>query len=90
MFDDNFDIQRQFEHFEYDMNHKKRKQRNVITLSGQFATFIVEIVMSASCHLDRVLTVEIGVECQIFVIVIILTAAAFYNFGHTRGIIRVH
>ena len=23
-----------------------RKQRNVITLSGQFATFIVEIVMS--------------------------------------------
>ena len=46
MFDDNFDIQRQFEHFEYDMNHKKRKQRNVITLSGQFATFIVEIVMS--------------------------------------------
>ena len=25
----------------------KRKQRNVITLSGQFATFIVEILMSA-------------------------------------------
>ena len=24
----------------------KRKQRNVITLGGQFATFIVEIVMS--------------------------------------------
>ena len=46
MFDDNFDIQRQLEHFEYDMNHKKRKHRNVITLSGQFATFIVEIVMS--------------------------------------------
>ena len=31
--------------------------------------------MSDSCHLDRVSNVEIGVECQIFVIVI------FFNSG---------
>ena len=30
---------------------------------------------SGSCHFDRVLNVEIGVECQIFVIDI------FFNFG---------
>ena len=42
-----------------------------------------------SCHLDRASNVKIGVECQIFVIVI-LTAAEFYNLGHIQGIIRVH
>ena len=31
--------------------------------------------MSGSCHLDRASNVEIGVECQIFIIVI------FFNFG---------
>jgi len=31
--------------------------------------------MSGSCHLDRERNVEIGVECQVFVIVI------FFNFG---------
>ena len=36
-----------------------------------------------SCHLDRASNVEIGVECQIFVIVIFLTAAKFYNLEHT-------
>ena len=47
--------------------------------------------MSGSCHLDRALNVKIGVECQIFVIVIFfLTAAKFYNLGHIQGIIRVH
>ena len=35
--------------------------------------------MSGSCHLDRVSNVEIGVECQILVIVIFLTATEFYN-----------
>ena len=34
-------------------------------------------VMSGSCHLDRASNVEIGVECQIFVIVIFLTASEF-------------
>jgi len=33
--------------------------------------------------------VEIGVECQIFVIVICSTVAKFYNLGHIQGIIRV-
>ena len=45
--------------------------------------------MSGACHLDRVLNVEIGVECQIFVIVTFLTAAEFYNLGHIQGIIRM-
>ena len=39
---------------------------------------------------DRGSNVEIDVECQIFVIVIFLTAAEFYNWGHIQGIIRVH
>ena len=46
-------------------------------------------IMSGSCHLDRALNFEIGVECQIFVIVIFLTGAKFYNLGHIQGIIRV-
>jgi hypothetical protein len=50
--------------------------------------FKCEIVFSASCHLDRASNVEIGVECQIFVIV--LTVAKLYNLGHIQGIIRVH
>ena len=36
---------------------------------------------SSSCHLERALNVEIGVECQIFVIVSFLIAAKFYNLG---------
>ena len=46
--------------------------------------------MSGSCHLDRASNVEIGVECQMFVIAIFLTAVEFYNLGHIQGIIRVH
>ena len=46
--------------------------------------------MSSSCHLDRASIVEIGFECQIFLIGIFLTVAKFYNFGHIQGIIRVH
>ena len=37
------------------------------------------IFMSGSCHLDRASIVENGVECQIFLIVIFLTMAEFYN-----------
>ena len=33
--------------------------------------------VSGSCHLDRVSIIEIGVECQIFLIVIFLTADDF-------------
>ena len=40
-------------------------------------------------HLD-ILNVEIGIECQIFVIVTFLTAAKLYNLGPIQGIIRVH
>ena len=46
--------------------------------------------MSGSCHLDRALDAEIGVECQIFLLLSFLTAAEFYNLGHIQGIIRVH
>ena len=41
--------------------------------------------MSNSCHLDRASNIEIGVECQIFVIVIFLTASEFYKLGHIQG-----
>jgi len=47
--------------------------------------------MSGSCHLDRALNVETGVEFQIFVIAIFFKCGAeFYNLGHIQGIIRVH
>ena len=46
--------------------------------------------MSGSCHLEGELNVKIGVECQIFVTIIFLTAVEFYNLGHIQGIIRVH
>ena len=49
--------------------------------------------MSFSCHFDKASNVKIGVECQIFVVVIFfafLSAAEFYNFGPIQGIIRVH
>ena len=43
--------------------------------------------MSGSCHLDRASNVEIGVECQVFVILLsFLTAAEFYNVGRIQGI----
>ena len=37
--------------------------------------------MSGSCHLDRALNIKIGVECQIFVIVIFFNYGQFYNLG---------
>jgi hypothetical protein len=46
-------------------------------------------LMSGSCHLDRALNVVIDVECQIYVIVVFLTVAEFYNLGHIQGIIRL-
>ena len=41
--------------------------------------------MSDSCHLDRASNVEIGVECQIFVIVIFFNYDRVLQFGaHSR------
>ena len=41
--------------------------------------------MSGSCHLDRASNVEIGVECQIFVIVIFVSCGRVLQFGgHSR------
>ena len=41
--------------------------------------------MSGSCHLDRALNVEIGVECQIFVTVIFFNCSQVLQFGaHSR------
>ena len=42
--------------------------------------------MPGSCHFDRASNIEIGVECQMFVIVIFfLPAVKFYNLGHIQG-----
>ena len=43
------------------------KKQFIITIDEIILTLLV---MSGSCHLDRVLNIEIGVECQIFFIVI--------------------
>ena len=37
--------------------------------------------MSGSCRLERVLNVEIGAECQIFVIVIFFNCSRVLQFG---------
>ena len=45
----------------------------------------IHLLMSGSCHLDRVSNVEIGVECQIFVIVIFFNCSRVLQFGaHSR------
>ena len=42
-------------------------------------------VMSGSCHLDRASNVEIGVECQIFVIVTFFNCSRVLQIGaHSR------
>ena len=47
-------------------------------------------LMYGSCHLDSALNVEIGVEYQMFVIVIFFHCSRVYNLGHLQGIIRVY
>jgi hypothetical protein len=42
--------------------------------------------MSGSCHLDRS-NVEIGVECQIFVIVIFFNCGQVLQFGAPKGVL---
>ena len=42
-------------------------------------------LMSGSCHLDRASNVEIGIECQIFVIVVFFNCGRVLQFGvHSR------
>ena len=47
--------------------------------------------MSGSCHLDRSLNVEIGVECQIFVVVVFFNCGQVLQFGahsgHYKGVV---
>ena len=41
--------------------------------------------MFGSCHLDRALNVKIGIECQIFVILIFFNCSRVLQFGvHSR------
>ena len=43
------------------------------------------VLMFGSCHLDRVSNIEIGVECQIFVLVIFFNCSSVLQFGaHSR------
>ena len=45
------------------------------------------ILMSGSCHLEKVLNVEIGVEIQIFLIIIFFNCSKVLQFGaHSRCI----
>ena len=46
-----------------------------------FVLFCDSELMSGSCHLDRASNVEIGVECQIFVIVIFINCDRVLQFG---------
>ena len=39
------------------------------------------MIMSGSCHLDRALNAEIGVECQTFVIIIFFNCDQVLQFG---------
>ena len=53
-------------------------------------SIIVSIVWFMFIEQGWASNVEIGVECQIFVTVVFLTVAEFYNLGHIQGIKRVH
>ena len=56
------------------------KNTNSNCVSEHFWSF-----MSGSCHLDKALNVEIGVECGIFVIVIFFNCDRVLQFGaHSR------
>ena len=61
---------------------RSAETRPVVVFKIPVVTYIFCFAfMSGSCHLDRLLNVEIGVECQIFVIVIFLTAAELTIWG---------
>ena len=63
--------------------HKLNK--HIFGLFGAPPSLSKIIFMSDSCHLDRALNVEIGFECQIFVIVIFFNCGQVLQFGaHSR------
>ena len=65
---------------------QRDKQKKTACKLSKFTKWQIFSLMSGSCHLDRASRVEIG---QIYVIVIFLTAAKFYNLGQIQGILRV-
>ena len=75
--------------------HHMFNQKRILKFQGFFNPFdyfdrktmknIQTRPMSRSCHLDRASNVEIGVECQIFVIVIIFNCGQVLQFkAHPR------
>ena len=55
------------------------------SMTMSFNQNIIYLLMSGSCHLENSLTVEIGVECQIFVILIFFNCSRVLQFGaHSR------
>ena len=56
---------------------------------GSFMHSMSNNIFMSSSVMNRASNFKIGVECQIFVIVVFLTVAEFYNLGHIQGIIRV-
>ena len=62
-----------------------RKQQQIFKIRHVQIYELPRTLMSGSCHLDRVSNVEIGVECQIFVIVIFFNCSRVLQFGaHSR------
>ena len=50
-----------------------------------FKDSLKNLFMPGSCHLDRAWNVKIGVECQIFIIVIFFNSGRVLQFGaHSR------
>ena len=46
-------------------------------------------LMRGSCHLDRALNVEIGVECRNIFVVVFFSVAVKCIFGHLQGIEKI-
>ena len=70
------------------LESKNSDKKNEIFVCAMWATnnpwwyFMHKIrLMSGSCHLDRALNVEIGVEFQIFVIIIFFNCVRILQFG---------
>ena len=61
-------------------------RKHIFGLLGTPPSLSKNISMSGSCHLDRASNVEIGVECQIFVVVISFNCGQVLQYGaHSRG-----
>ena len=71
--------------FNFDPDKRYTFKEIVAKLTELQQTDQGNLLMSGSCHLDMVLNVEIGVECQIFVIVIFFNCCRVLQFGaHSR------